>query len=825
MSASDPAALDPSPAGAQRPREPPDLRLLPLVGSVWSAMAAVLGWWPTRALAWALGCALLLLVVLAVASAGRRGFVGRRVFVGWRGFVGRRVRRSAHGNRGGGAPVLLLLCSGTLLGAGVGALHVARLSPPVVVTAVDSAAVVRAQAQVTADPVVRLPRDDDHREEPQWSVAVRLESVTLRGRTHTVRVPALLRGPPVEDLAFGQRIEVTGRAQQPWARHARAVELRVVGEIEQRSPPGPLAGGTSRIRQAFRSVCAGLPRDAAALLLGLAVGDESLVSAQLDAAMIRSGLAHLTAVSGANTSLVVAITLAVVAGLGLGWRARVVISLVVLGGYVMLVRPEPSVLRASAMGVVALVALATGGRRRGPPALLAAALILLLLLPSYALSMGFALSFAATGGLLVVGPPLVERLRRWPGTRWLPEPIRLALAVAASAHLATLPLVILMGNGASLVALAANVLAMPFVPFATLLGLGAALVAVWAPGLATVMAAVASPATGAIAWIAHRSAAVPFAVIEGITGVRGAVLAAAGLGLAGLVVVRGWRPWRHRWLLGAVAVALGLGLAVIRMQAAAWPPADWVVIACDVGQGDAVLVRHPGSVQALLVDAGPEGERLTACVRGAGIERLAVLITHFHADHVDGLTAVLGRWPVEAIWTTPVPEPADAAADVVGAAQAAGVPIRSVRAGQRLTAGGVPLTVLWPARRMQHAPVNNSSVVALADVHGIAGPIRVLLTGDIEPQAQTVLTAGTPPQAEVVKVPHHGSRHQLPQFATWSGARIALVSAGADNDYGHPSGATLDQYRSTGALIGRTDQQGDVAVVATPAGPALAARR
>ena len=121
-----------------------------------------------------------------------------------------------------------------------------------------------------------------------------------------------------------------------------------------------------------------MPADAGALLLGLAVGDESTLPADLDAAMVRAGLAHLTAVSGSNTSLVVAIAMAAVAGLGLGWRVRVVTCLAVLSAYVMLVRPQPSVLRAAAMGVVALVALSAGGRRRGPPALLASALVLLL---------------------------------------------------------------------------------------------------------------------------------------------------------------------------------------------------------------------------------------------------------------------------------------------------------------------------------------------------------------------------------------------------------------------------------------------------------------
>jgi competence protein ComEC len=148
-----------------------------------------------------------------------------------------------------------------------------------------------------------------------------------------------------------------------------------------------------------------------------------------------------------------------------------------------------------------------------------------------------------------------------------------------------------------------------------------------------------------------------------------------------------------------------------------------------------------------------------------------------------------------------------------------------VQAGARVVAGGVPLAILWPARRISESPANNASVVALAAVSTIAGPVTVLLTGDIEPEAQTVLLAGPSPGAAVVKVPHHGSRYQEPEFARWSGARIALVCVGQDNDYGHPSAATLDQYRAAGASIGRTDQQGDLAVVAVGARLALIPRR
>ncbi len=586
-----------------RAADRPDLRLAPLVATLWLGEALMLLAQPARPVRW-LPAAVLVLVAGLVAAAA---FAGGRTGRPWHAAVQGQPRPGPRQRR---AIAACIGVCGLGLGLAMGAGHLARLHPPVLELAAQQGAVVRAQATVTGDPRVHLPADDGGRPmPPSWSVPARLSGIVVRGTGYTVRVPVLLRGDAVRDLRYGARITFAGRAQETWSPEAQSLTLRVLGPVHIRSPPGPVARATTDIRASFRAACAGLPPDAGALLLGLAVGDESTLPADLDEAMVSAGLAHLTAVSGSNTSLVVGIAMAAVAGLGLGWRARVVTCLAVLTAYVLLVRPQPSVLRAAAMGVVALVALSAGGRRRGPPALLASALALLLVLPQFALSLGFALSFAATAGLLVVGPPLAQRLGRWPWSRWLPEPVRAALAVAAAAHLATLPLAVLMGNGASLVALPANVVVTPLVPFATVLGLAAALIAPAAAGPAALLAVVASPATAAIAWVARTSAALPFGVVDVPAGPTGALAAALVLALAATIAMRGWRPWRDRRIVLAVTVAVAVGLVAQHGRAARWPPPDWVVLACDVGQGDGLLIRAMGSQEALLVDAGPDPER------------------------------------------------------------------------------------------------------------------------------------------------------------------------------------------------------------------------
>jgi competence protein ComEC len=804
MSGSERAAAGVRPQRPER-RERADLRLLCVVGPMWLGQALVLLARPGPGAA-------------AAGLAAGVGLIAVATLVGLRGTGGRRRPGASR------TAVAGLVVAGAGLGLAVGSVHLSRLQAGPLARAAVGEEVVRATVQVTGDPRMHVPASDGGRQPaPTWSVPARLTAMAVRSRSTSARVPVLLRGAAVQHLRYGAVVALVGRAEPAWAAAEHALVLRVLGQPQERSPPGPIARITTAIRADFRAACAGLPADAGALLLGLAVGDESTLPVSLDEAMVRAGLAHLTAVSGSNTSLVAGLALGLVAALGLGWRSRILVAGLALAGYVALVRPQPSVLRAAAMGVVALVALGVGGRRRGAPALLAAVLVLLVVLPQMAVSLGFALSAAATAGLLLVGPGLVHRLGCWRTTRWLPEPLRAALAVAAAAHLATLPLALLMGNGASLVALPANVVVTPLVPVATVLGLAAALLAPIVPPVAAVLAHVAAPATALIAVVARTGAAMPGGVIP-IPGGAGPALAAAGLLAAGaLLAVRGWRPWRDRRV--QVGLAVGLGLVVLARGArdARWPPPDWLVLACDVGQGDGLLIRSPGAAHALLVDAGPDPGAIGDCLSDAGVTSATVLLSHFHADHVDGLPGVVAAAQVGMILTTPVLEPPEGVGLVLTTARSAGIAVRAVRAGDRLQAAGLDLQVLWPAREIDESPANNGSVVSLVTVPG-ARPLRVLVTGDVEPEAQAAVMGRPSPVADVVKVPHHGSRYQHPGFAAWSGAGTALVSVGAGNDYGHPSATTLAQYAAAG-VVGRSDEQGALAVSVDAGRPRLWVQR
>ncbi len=723
------------------------------------------------------------------------------------------------------ASALLALVAGLLLGSSSAALHQARLHPGEIEDIAGDRRVVGAEVLLTGDPRQQSARPDGA--EPDWWANGRLFQVRTRGTVHDIRVPVVVTGHELADAEHGQRLRAMARAGPAWSPQSQSMSLHLVSSVEVVSGPGPVARATNAVRRALREAVASLPPDAAGLLLGLAVGDESLIPPSLEDAMLMTGLTHLTAVSGANTSLVAGLALLTATSLGLRWRARVIVATAVLTAYVALVRPQPSVLRAAAMGGVALLALSTGGRRSASAALLVASGVLLLSLPQLALSIGFALSVAATAGLVLVAPHLAEQLGRWPRTARVPASLRVALAVAVAAHLATMPLVALMGNGLSLVAIPANLAVAPLVPVATILGLAAAVVAVPLPAAATVIAQVAAPVTGLIAVVARGAAGVPGAVVDVPGGVQPALLVA--LCVAGVIVqiVRG-RPARASPLV-VVPAAMALVVALLARGVAdrGWPPHGWLVLACDVGQGDALVLRRPGASDALLVDAGPDPQAAVACLRDAGIRRAVVLITHYHADHISGLGEVLAGVRVAAILATPVADPEAGAAQVQALAGRARVPIRHLRRGDRAAIAGVDLEVLWPVAAAADSPNDASvvTVVSIPDPDMPAGGLRVLLTGDIEPPAQAELMRGPPVAADVVKVPHHGSRYLADGFAGWCHARIALISVGSPNDYGHPTQEALAAFGTRGVTVGRTDQDGALAVVGSGSGARLVTQR
>ncbi|MER8186358.1 ComEC/Rec2 family competence protein [Kitasatospora sp. NPDC094015] len=640
-------------------------------------------------------------------------------------------------------------------------------------------------------------------------------------------------------------------------RHDTAALLLVHGPPRLLGAPSLPQRAAARLRSGLRAACAHLPPDPGGLLPGLVVGDTSRLPEDLADAFRATDLGHLTAVSGANLGIVLAVLLGSpgrAAGterrglarlLGLPLRGTALAGTALTLAFVTVCRPEPSVLRAAATGLIGLLALACGRPRPALPALAGAALVLILWDPYLARSFGFLLSALATAGLLTLGPRWAAVLRR----RGWPHHLATATAATAAAQAFCAPVTILLAPRVSLVAIPCNLLAELAVGPATLLGFAVLAVDPLSHRAACLLADLAAVPAGWLVQVARRGAALPGAELAWPAGLPGAAL------LAGAVLALCWaapalfvrpadrvadqargRRWRR-----AVAVlgALLLPVALLRPPgltrlATGWPPAGWRLVLCDVGQGDMAVLPLAADT-AVVVDTGPDPKAADACLRDLGITRVPILIlSHFHADHVEGLPGVLRGRQVGAVQTTTLDAPAGEQGRVAGWAAAARVPLVRAQRGERRSAGpGLSWEVLWPdgTPGPDTPGANNASIAVLASVGPPDDQLRIALLGDLEPPAQAALLRRGPPgeggrapppgagslAVQVLKVAHHGSAHQDWALTAALHPRLALISCGADNPYGHPSARTVDRLRAQGATVLRTDRSGDIAVLGSGA--------
>lgn len=313
----------------------------------------------------------------------------------------------------------------------------------------------------------------------------------------------------------------------------------------------------------------------------------------------------------------------------------------------------------------------------------------------------------------------------------------------------------------------------------------------------------------------------------------------------------GGRGRRRLVLLGCLLLVALASLPLLRRCTA--PPAavpPWVFAACDVGQGDALFLAT-GPHAAIAVDTGPDPDREDACARNLGITEVPLaILTHFHADHVDGLPGLVRGRRIGRIETTTVDDPPSGAALVARVASTAQIPVSRVVPDEQRSLGDIAWRVLWPqAEHPLHPPMgampsrppgggrapgetmaedgpgedpgpNNDSIVMAVTVHAASGAFRLLLTGDIETPVQRILLADREPflRADVLKVPHHGSANQEPDFLAAVRPSVSVISVGAGNPYGHPAPRTVYLAGQDGARVYRTDRDGTV-LISAPAGP------
>ena len=698
------------------------------------------------------------------------------------------------------APASAVIAAVVAGGLAVAALRVRVLVIPVI--AVAAATVVLGSVALAAP--ARAPADIVAAAESGRSLDL---EVTVGGRATEGRFAGVLTDTRVAVLVFadpgtsppiGATVTLRGDLERTDPGEDVAFLVFPRGGIELAADPPPLLAWAHGIRSAFLETSRGLPEPGGGLLPGLAIGDTGRVPESLDAAMKTSSLSHLTAVSGANCAIVVGAALAIAALLGAPLPVRLGIAAVALLGFVVLVTPEPSVLRAAVMAGLALGAVALGRPALGMPVLSAAVILLLVADPWLARSYGFALSALATGGLLTLAGPLGAALGRV-----LPGWLATVLAVPLAAQLACQPVILLLDPSLPLYGVPANLLAAPAAPLATVLGL-----------LACLLGPVLPPVGAALAWLGWLPASWIAAVAElfaGLPGARGVwpggiggVLLLTAIEVAALVAALGaGRPRHWARALCVVAViayaAAAIGGAVVTRVGR---PPDWQYAMCDVGQGDATLVRSGDAVA--LVDLGPDPAPLRACLDDLGIGRLdLVVLTHFDLDHVGGAEAILGR--ADRVLTGPTGEDADER--LLAAFATGGATVEHVERGDRGALGALTWEVLWPPPRGA-VPGNAASVTVRWSCGGGACLDAVML-GDLGEEAQARMAGAVDLRAvDVVKVAHHGSADQSGALYERLDATVGLIGVGADNDYGHPTDALLGLLAASGTTALRTDEDG-----------------
>ncbi|MDX3689657.1 ComEC/Rec2 family competence protein [Streptomyces europaeiscabiei] len=816
--------------GDAHPRQegPTDLRLVPPALAAWGTAALMVHASP----GWVTGVVVVCLVV------------GLALLVPWHEQGQGRRHRHEQGRgwvrRGAGAwtkvsVAAVLLCAGAA--AASAGLHGADLRRGPVPALAGQYARVTADVELTSDPRLTRPRINGNHAAP---AAVLLQAEVRRvespdGTVVDTRTPVLVM------------VDVAGRSgRASWLSLLPSTRVRVVAQVvpamvggdrvaavlrvrgggapvvlQEASAVQRLAG---RLRAGLREATDGLDADARALLPGFVVGDTSRVPAELDEAFKATDLTHLLAVSGANFTILLALFIGppglaqraerrgLAPRLGIPLRATALAGGVLTLGFVIVCRPDPSVVRAAACGSIALLAIATGRRRSLIPALATAVLLLVLYDPWLARSYGFLLSVLATGALLTLAPRWSAALQR---RRVPPRPAE-ALAAAGAAQAVCAPVVAVLSAKVSLVAVPCNLLAEFAVAPATVLGFATLATAPVAMPVAEGLAWCASWPAGWIADIARTGASLPGAGVDWPGSWTGASLLVL---VTVVVVLVGRRLISHPWLVGACLVAFLLVVVQpppLTRVITRWPPPGWRLVMCDVGQGDATVLAA-GDGAGVVVDAGPDPVLVDRCLTALGISRIPlVVLTHFHADHVVGLPGVLRGRSVGAIAATWFEEPADQAEFVRREAAARRIPLTRAVAGEERRTGSLTWRVLWPPGDAA-APdgPNDASVTMLVRSAGLT----LLLLGDLEPPGQRELARSPEAAAlgavDVVKVAHHGSAYQDPGLIRAMAPRLALISVGADNPYGHPAPSTVAALRAGGAMVLRTDEDGAIAVAGT----------
>lgn len=554
----------------------------------------------------------------------------------------------------------------------------------------------------------------------------------------------------------------------------------------------------------------GMPAREAELARGFVLGEDEGVDERTEEDFRRAGLAHLLAVSGQNVMLLALLAMPLLGTLGIPLRERLFWLLGLIALYVPVAGAGPSIQRAAVMGALGLLATLAGRRKSSLYALVLAAVATLAIDPGIAADVGWQLSFAAVLGILLLAAPLRKGIVGWLGPGSWRRTLAEGVAVTAAATVATAPLVAFHFETFSTTTLVANVLALPAVAPAMWLGMCGA-------GIAQLPGVPLEPLNGLnalllayIAQVAAWCAAPDWAELRVHLGGRGLVLAYLGLAAAVLFCMYLARVRRLGVVVRVVGLAGLTALLLLGLPLAgpggpkAQPPGGLRVEVLDVGQGDAILFR-PAGAPAVLVDGGPPGVGLGRKLEEAGVDGLAAaVVTHPQSDHMGGIEELLGDVPIQRLLFARLNR------RLIEEALAVGVEPQRIAAGRELRSGVLRLRVLWPPLELLSgsSPDQDPNQLALV-MEARWRHFTMLLTADAEAEAVPIETG----PVDVLKVAHHGSEDAgLGALLDRSRPRVAVISVGEENPYGHPAPTTIATLAQHDVPTLRTDRDGSIVI-------------
>lgn len=710
---------------------------------------------------------------------------------------------------------------------------------------VEDLGTARMSVQLVTDPVER-----DSPFGPNWFVTAKVEHFgkDLVPTDHPAKI--VVSGDETwADLSAEDHGCFMGRVSD----NESSVFVTALGAVNQGTCLGPdhtqSTTGRDQMRTTLRDQSAETIAYAPELLPGLILGDRSQQSEHLDEAMKISGLSHLSAVSGAHTSLIAAAATLLFRSLRLPRSIVIAAFFCTLLLFVQIVGMQPSIIRAATMGAIGAWALYFGRGSQALPVLALSTIVILTISPELVHEVGFQLSVAATAGIVLGAQPLERWLHRYLN-KVLPDfwasMLSSSLAISTTAQLACQPILLSFIDYISPYSLLANLLATPLLPLITVPGTLAAGISVVAPAISqTILHLVAIP-TSSIGWVATTVTDLPGAKLAWPDGIAGVLLITLHWAACAIFIVRLLRSQRRpkppvkldervpRWRrsmhslyrqhqgVTSVVQSMILVIAVVAHVAVFWPSNgggvddNWDIIGCDVGQGDMFLIRT-GAASAMVIDTGPDEALAQRCLADANIETIdALAVTHLHADHVGGIGGVTARiQPAQVLYSTGA-DPTYPAAEtgLPDDAQHVKEPVVQVidhAADQGVHSVQVRWTVL--SADSQTSNENNASMVLLVEIYRHGGTVKALFTGDLEEDAAAQLIAQdlVPEDIDILKLSHHGAQNGGTELIQHTAPKVAMIGVGAENSYGHPHDDILSALGAN-VEIRRTDLDGTFSV-------------